>query len=109
MQEIRGRSCSSWPKSPPYLRHISTTSPCIWQENNAREIVQQLAADPHYFGTLCISPTSPPYLPHISSQTQRAHAVLTAWAEAMASEANFNAPDDQVRVVRVRARVLGLG
>ena len=53
----------SWPKSPPYLRHISTTSPYIWQENNAREIVQQLAADPHYFGTLCISPTSPPYLP----------------------------------------------
>ena len=43
-----------------------------------------------------ISPKSLPYLPHISSQTQRAHAVLTAWAEAMASEANFNAPDDQV-------------
>ena len=33
-------------------------------------------------------------LPH---QTQRAHAVLTAWAEAMASEGNTNAPDDQAR------------
>ena len=43
-----------------------------------------------------ISLISPPYLPCISPQTQRAHAVLTAWAEAMASEANFNAPDDQV-------------
>ena len=41
-------------------------------------------------------PQPHPYLPHISLQTQRAHAVLTAWAEAMASEANFNAPDDQV-------------
>ena len=34
--------------------------------------------------------------PVFFNQTQRARAVLTAWAEAMAWPANQRAPDDQV-------------
>ena len=53
------------------------------QENNAREIVQQLAADPHYFGTLCAAlravPTGAPGEPAAAPAAAPAPAAEERW------------------------------